>query len=386
MEETLKKYTHKYGGDSQPPMGAKKAYDEILSKLSSDWEVDVEIVICHANRDVVPAELDFEKFYIFAQMVPDMFSIKSAKLDKIDMGSEVIEVTGGQKDTIVIPTDVPSNVSVILDKSGQPLAVVHDASLYFLNDFIHCNNPAELERGIKTFKFVINEATKTPDLIRALKSGADEKGKRALEHVLQKQFKERLKKEMIQLESSTKIIDEYMSNLVKAQRKVMSSQSIIRALQSNISDIPSALEKKWDSTKKLAGSPLYESISFQKTCVKGTTTPIYIKHSGVWYNLGRFEVELGFGGIIKIHSLFAERGPSQDHPHVNGGNPCWGNMSGELPKRIAESEFDVAFVEIHTFLSHYSREGGPYATIDNWPAVSDPKVLEELNGKKKGAK
>lgn len=374
-------FSVKYSGNAVPSTYVKKEYDKELVKMANDWQINTEVITCHGDASNIPPEMDFDKFYIFAQMAPDVIKTKKSKIKELTMGGKKYAITGGQQDILEIEGEIPAGMNVIKDETGINIAIVYDSSLYFLSDFIHCHNNEELATSLATFMWVVNEATKTPDLMKALKSGAEEKGKRILENVLQKLFKASLKKEQLQLESSIKLVNEYMTNLVTAQRKILSTQAIIGAIQKNILDVPTALEKKWNSTKKLAGTSLYETISFQRSCVKGVTTPIFVKESGTWYNLGKFEVVLSFDGNVKIHSLFEKRGPAQDHPHVSGGTPCWGNMSGELPKRLAESEFDVAFVEVHTFLSHYSREGGPYATIDKWPAVTDKSKIEELESR-----
>jgi len=377
-----KKYQIKYSGDGTPSTKVKSSYDKLLKELANDFEIDIEIVICHGKYDYIPAELDFEKFYIFAQLVPDIMESKNKKISKLQLGDKELEVTGGQSDSLVIKGNIPKDVTVITDSNDQQVAIVYDASLYILNDFIHCHSKPELDSSIEVFKYIINEATKTPELITALKSGAEEKGRRSLEMALKKQFKERLKKEKIQLDSSEKLIDNYTQEITKASRKIISTQSIIKAIHNNLEDIPISLEKKWNSTKRLEETLIFESVSFQRNSVKAVTTPIFITENKAIHQLGKFEIILEFNGNIRIMSLWPDRGPGQQHPHVSAdGRPCWGNLSGELPKRIAESEFDVAFVEIHTFLCHYSLEGGPYADISNWP-VATAEQLEMLKAEK----
>ena len=373
-----------WSGDEPPAGAVKKAYDELLNPMAKDFDVDLSLIVCHGKRELVP-EMDFDKFYIFAMMAPDIVQTERGKIKELAIGGKKHPVDGGQSDILQLVGEVPKSVQVIEDEEGLPLALVHDASLYFLNDFVHCSKKEHLDRSIMTFKYVIDEATKTEELFRALKSGAEEKGKRALEHALSRQFKDRLKKEEAALSSAQSLYEKYTVNLTDAQRKIIATQAIIHAIKENIEHVPTALTKKWDSVKKLQGTRMYESISFQRSCVKGITTPIYVEWDKKWYFLGKFEVVLYFDGNIKIHSLFAERGVPQDHPHVSSGNPCWGNMNGEPQKRIAESEFDVAFVEIYTFLNHYSREGGPYAQITHWPTVEKEEV-DKAMGKKPAKK
>lgn len=366
-----------WSGDEPPAGAVKKTYDAILDPMAKDFDIDINLIVCHGKKELVP-EMDFDKFYIFAMITPDVLTTERDKVKEYVVGGKKWKAEGGQADILKITGEIPKSVALIHDEAGTPMAVVHDASLYFLNDFPHCKDQAQLDRSIAIFKYVVNEATKTDELFKALKSGAEEKGKRALEHALSKQFKDRLKKEESALTSAQGLYEKYTLNLTDAQRKIIATQAIILAIKQNIEHVPPTLEKKWDSVKKLEGTKMYESMSFQRGCIKGITTPIYFEFKNKWYNLGKYEIVLHFDGNIRINSLFVDRGVSQDHPHVSGGNPCWGNMNGEPQKRIAESEFDVAFVEIYTFLNHYSPDGGPYAQIDKWPVVEKKEVDEVM--------
>ena len=366
-----------WSGDEPPAGAVKKTYDELLEPMAADFDVDINLIVCHGKGELVP-EMDFDKFYIFAMMAPEMLKTERDKIKEISVGGKKWKTDGGQADILKITSDIPESVSIINDEAGIPIALVHDASLYFLSDFPHCKDQGQLDRSLATFKYVVDQATQTDELFKALKAGGEEKGKRALEHALSKQFKDRLKKEESALTSAQGLYEKYIVNITDAQRKIIATQAIIHAVKGNIESVPKALEKKWYSVKKLEGTKMYESISFQRSCVKGITTPIFFEFSKKWYNFGKYEVALYFDGNIKIYSKFADRGVSQDHPHISGGNPCWGNMNGEPQKRIAESEFDIAFVEIYTFLNHYSPDGGPYAHIDKWPTVDKAKVDEVM--------
>lgn len=371
-----------WSGDEPPAGAVKKTYDELLEPMAADFDVDINLVVCHGKKELIP-EMDFDKFYIFAMIVPESISVERDKLKELVIGGKKWNMDGGQADILKITSDLPKGTELIKDEAGTPIGVVHDASLYFLNDFPHCKSQEQLDRSIATFKYIVDQATKTDELFKALKAGAEEKGRRALEHALSKQFKDRLTKEESALTSAEGLYEKYITNLTDAQRKIIATKAIITAIQQNIDYVPEALDKKWDSVKKLEGTKMYESISFQRSCVKGITAPIYFEYEKKWYNFGKYEIVLSFDGNIRINSLFTDRGVAQDHPHVSSGNPCWGNMNGEPQKRIAESEFDVAFVEIFTFLNHYSKDGGPYATIDRWPVVSEEEVQKHMKSYEK---
>ena len=373
---TKTKHTLEWCGDSPVAGAVQKGYDKILLPMANDFDIDIVLTVCHGHRNFIQ-EMDYDKFYIYAMVTPDIVEVEQKRITGFDIGEKFQELTGGQRDYLEIKGKVPKGVEVITDDKDKPMALLYDATLYFLNDFVHCENQISLDSSILTLKYVIDKATQTEELMRMLKAGAEEKGKRSLEQALQKQFKDRLKKENLQLKSATELYNNYMVNINESQKKIISTEAIINIVKNNINEIPKQIDKRWIATKKLANSKMYENMSFQRTYIKGITTPVFLEENGRIYKFGKFEVILGFDGVIKINSLDKFSGVSKDHPHISGGNPCWGNMNGAPQKRIAESEFDIAFVEIYAFLKHYSLEGSPYLTIDHWPTISK-KEYEEI--------
>ncbi len=148
--------------------------------------------------------------------------------------------------------------------------------------------------------------------------------------------------------------------------QILTGEKILEAIKFNLSDVPKALNKTWASIYKMADSELYEDISFMKTGLKAITTPITLKHDSKEYDMGKYEIKLLFNGTTQINSVGKRLADVYDHPHINKGNPCWGNMSGTLPKLIGSSEYDVALVMIHTFLKSYD-QNNPFHGIDHWP-------------------
>ena len=81
-----KKYQIKYSGDGVPSTKVKGEYDKILQEIADDFEIDIEVITCHGNPGFVPPELDFDKFYIFAQLAPETFKTKKSNFTEIDTG------------------------------------------------------------------------------------------------------------------------------------------------------------------------------------------------------------------------------------------------------------------------------------------------------------
>ena len=346
-------------------------YEKDLAKLSKEWDTDIVMCLCHGKYDVVPPEMSFDKMYIFIQLLPREFegvkkhTIKSYKIDGKELIFPIKEDSTQkcpQGDTLIYTT-APERAEIIRDDDGVPIAAIYDGAIYILNDFIHCRSKEELEISHKIFKCIISH----------LKAGVEEKSKRSLEAALRVQFTTRLDKELIQFKAASDTITQYEKGISEAVRKMTATEKIVEAIRRNISDIPTALEKTWKSLIKMNNSKTYNAVSFTKTGIKAITTPIIVRYQNTDYDMGRFEVTLMFDGTCKIVNLDHKIG-NNDHPHINNGQVCWGNFAGYIPKLIGASEFDVALVQIYTFLCHYD-QNSPYSTIDHWPVAK--KVKEE---------
>jgi hypothetical protein len=362
-------------------------YEKMASKMAKEWDTDIVFCLCHGNAGKMPAEMDFDKFYIFIQLLPKSFGpVEPHHIDYYKINGEKLtfpikedaQQACPQGDCLRMPSEIPSGVQVIRDEEGTAMAVIEDGSLYILNDFIHSRSKEELEISIKIFEYLVDQAVNQTDVLKHLKSGVEEKSKRALEIALKNQFITRLEKEKVQLKAAKDTVTQYMKGIVDCERKMLATDRIIKAIQNNLADIPVALSKTWAAINRMDGSEMYESISFMKTGLKAISTPITVKYSGKEYDMGRYEVTLNFNGETAIHSVdHAGEQSGYDHPHVSNGRPCWGNMSGQLPKLIGQSEYDVALTMVYTFLSSYD-SASPYRTIDNWPEKKKEKKKAEV--------
>lgn len=358
-------------------------YEKMLQTHANKWDTDIVVCICHGRHEVVPAEMSFDKLYIFAQLLPKEFegvkkhTIKSYKIDGKDIVFPVKEDSAQQcpqGDTLSF-TKAPERAVIIRDDNEIAIAAIYDGSIFILNDFIHTRNKAELDIGMFILQYVLDYAVNKTDVLKHLKSGVEEKSKRVLESALKSQFTVRLDKELLQLKAAKDTVETYSKSIVEAQRKIISTEKIVEAIRKNIEDVPLALEKTWKSVGRMNGNSSYSSISFTKTGIKALTTPIVIHYKDIDYDMGRYEVTLGFDGNCTIINL-DKRIEHYDHPHVNEGRVCWGNFSGWIPKLVGSSEFDVALDQIYTFLCHYD-SASPYKTLEHWPKLDKNKVKTE---------
>lgn len=365
------------------------AYQKTLDKLAVELDTNILMCLCHGNYTAMPADMEFDNLYIFIQLLPREFEgIKKHHVASFVLGGkemiipvkEDAEQKCPQGDTLSF-TKCPEKAEFVKDDKGQPMAVIQDNSIYVLNDFIHSRSKEELESSLQTFNYIISTAIKTNSL-KYLKAGIEEKSKKSLENALKIQFSQRLDKELLQLKAAKDTIVQYEKGITEATRKIMATDKIVISIKNNILDIPTALTKTWLELDKIRKSTSYSAVKFSPSGIKATTTPIVVEHKKIKYDMGRYEVCLSFSGETKIHALDKKDGSSSyDHPHISSGTVCWGNFAGYIPKLIGSSEFDVALVQIHTFLCHYD-EGNPYRTIDNWPVLKTKEEKKEEEGPK----
>ena len=370
--------------DGEPPSDKVQAsYLEKLNPLANKWNSNIVTYICHNSRGSIPNDLAFDNMYIFIQLLPEDFkgiSMKSIESVMLD-GKEVVfpkkissnetKESWPQGDILVYDKKNAKSIE-ITDDNDIVLAVIDNFNLYFTTDFIHCRSSKELESSHVIFDYVMNKAINEYKLIDMIKSGVVEKSKASLEKALNKMYKDRLKKETTAAKAVDDTVVEYQKAITEAIRRKSFSEAVMKTLESNIADVSAATDKTWNSIIKMSSSHMYNRIDYTSNSIIGYTNDISIPYKGNEYDMGSFKVTLTFDGTCRIDSLRAKEQKEKgltDHPHVSSGNPCWGNLSGTLPKYIGSGELDIALLTVHTFLGAYD-ENNPYKKIENWPKVN----------------
>jgi hypothetical protein len=104
--------------------------------------------------------------------------------------------------------------------------------------------------------------------------------------------------------------------------------------------------------------------------VQVRSEPIRIDWRGLRYELGGYRIELDLAGDVRIESL-DKLGPKPhwDHPHVQDGLPCLGNLREGVLKLIAQYQLALAIQVLLEFLSTYD-PAEAYTSIEGWPHAS----------------
>lgn len=97
------------------------------------------------------------------------------------------------------------------------------------------------------------------------------------------------------------------------------------------------------------------------------THQLMLESEGSTYNLGEYRILLDLAGDVRIESI-SRLGPKPhwDHPHIQDGLPCLGNLREGVLKLMARYELALATQVLMDFLSTYNADTA-YCPIEGWP-------------------
>lgn len=110
------------------------------------------------------------------------------------------------------------------------------------------------------------------------------------------------------------------------------------------------------------------------------TGPIEIRYRMRRYIVGEFEIEIDitpevinndstFG--VRMRNLTNRKG-SCDHPHVERGIPCLGNVKGDLKRLLLHRQFEavtalcIRYLQTYTHVVNEDEDYKPFIDIENW--------------------
>ncbi len=120
---------------------------------------------------------------------------------------------------------------------------------------------------------------------------------------------------------------------------------------------------------RLAKLPGVTDVEVHDGALRVFTEVIIIPYGTRRYRLGRFRLDLHFDGRLFLRNL-TNRHETYDHPHVDNGRPCLGNIQDWIQRLLARREF-VAACEV---LLQYLRTVNPAdwrKAVTFWPEVSE---------------
>jgi hypothetical protein len=103
-------------------------------------------------------------------------------------------------------------------------------------------------------------------------------------------------------------------------------------------DRPETLARDFD---RIVALPGVEDVGVNDSVLQVFTEPIVIEYGFRRFRLGRYRLDLYFDGRLFIQNL-TDRYDTYDHPHVESGRPCLGNIQDWVQRLLAQREFAAA--------------------------------------------
>lgn len=159
-------------------------------------------------------------------------------------------------------------------------------------------------------------------------------------------------------------IAELSRRLVTLERRLRASSGRLAELRS-FEGVEAFAGEQFDRVVALAGVAGLETAG---NSIRLRTEPIRIDWQGRRYRLGQYQLTIDLAGDVRVDSV-DHLGPKAgwDHPHVQAGLPCLGNLRPGILKLIAEFEVALAAQLLLDFLATYQPETA-YTPIEGWPS------------------
>lgn len=168
-------------------------------------------------------------------------------------------------------------------------------------------------------------------------------------------------------------LDELGLSLRASGRQMRDLERRLRTAERRLSELEQpqvsaeALARDFD---RIATLPGVSDLEVSDGAVRVFTDTIVIEYASRRYRLGRFRLDLHFDGRVSLRNLTG-RYETYDHPHVDNGRPCLGNIQEWIQRLLAQREFAAA----SEVLLQYLRTVNPAdwrKAVTFWPEVPSP--------------
>ncbi len=173
-------------------------------------------------------------------------------------------------------------------------------------------------------------------------------------------------------------MDSHMRGLNTKGKELVRDTDFLKKLndRSNSKEIKTQLEIDYKLISKLRKTNKYTNFRFDAGSIVGQTSMIKFFNK---YEIGIFDVYLSLNGVVKCYNKTYNAPGDYGHPHINHGNPCWGNLGEAVFKMLRSNQFGAAFDMMYEFLMRYNDGRGsgasnrPYQRLEQW----NPAFLQQ---------
>ena len=175
-----------------------------------------------------------------------------------------------------------------------------------------------------------------------------------------------------EIEALTNQLKELERDLRTSGRQMHSLERRLTLAERRLADLghlqasEAALSRDFD---RLVGLPGVTDVEVKDGVLRVFTDAIVVSYGGRQYRMGRFRLDLHFDGRVFLRNL-TDRYETYDHPHVENGRACLGNIQEWMQRLLAQREF-VAACEV---LLHYLRTVNPgdwRKAVTFWPEAGE---------------
>ncbi len=156
---------------------------------------------------------------------------------------------------------------------------------------------------------------------------------------------------------------ELSRQFVTLDRRLLSYSRRAKELRT-LTDVPESAGQELERLLAVRGVRAAEVAGSQ---LRVLTHQLMLESEGSTYNLGEYRILLDLAGDVRIESI-SRLGPKPhwDHPHIQDGLPCLGNLREGVLKLMARYELALATQVLMDFLSTYNADTA-YCPIEGWP-------------------
>jgi len=166
-----------------------------------------------------------------------------------------------------------------------------------------------------------------------------------------------------QLETRRAELNRVSTELRMISRELHAGRKKLAALEEEATEERARFERDFDELLALPGVRRVEAVG---SMIRVLTEPIWIEYEGHRYLIGEFAMELGLDFGIKMVNLNnTSWATGWDHPHVQGGYPCLGNLKEGCEMLLGEYQLVPLVSLLLQFLESYDRVSA-YGPITLW--------------------
>jgi hypothetical protein len=165
-------------------------------------------------------------------------------------------------------------------------------------------------------------------------------------------------------------LERVSSELRAVSRELMLSRKRLAAMATVTQSDSERFARDYDGLLALPG---VAGVAVDGRIVRILTDPIDIRHGGRTHRIGEFAIDLDMdlqAGVRIVNLANTSRSTGWDHPHVQGGAPCLGNLQEGVQMLLGEMELVPLAALMIQFLETFNPTTA-YGAVTLWAEVAE---------------